>query len=132
MKSCTPARLKYLNIAPTSIFFIAMFLLIPNLSFAAENNGYDSIGSIVTRDDGYHAVFFSSIVFTNSDGCDYADRAILLESDSVSRSMLAALLTAMMSQANVQIRTDGCEVLNSANSDSAPKIVKIKMSAPSS
>ncbi len=110
---------------------VAAIVLLPTLSFATEENtSPDTIQSIVTRDDGYHAIFLGTTQFPNSDVCTLNDRGIVIESDSASRTMVAIALAAMLNKSTATLRTDGCVITKLGTTTTAPKVIKIKVDAP--
>lgn len=98
------------------VFFMLIFILIANSSFAAAiNSGKMTVKAIESRESGQHDIFFNGTV--PEQGCGLADRAILDESLTGGKSMFSVLLTAFTTGKDVVIRVDGCLA--------APKIVKV-------
>ena len=118
------------NWATYSLVLVATVML-PSLVFATEENSSpDTISSIATRDSGYHAVFLATTQLPNSDVCTLNDRGMIIESDSVSRTMMAFTLASMLNKSTIILRTDGCTSVNVGSATTAPKIIKVKVLAP--
>ncbi len=131
MKLNKANKSKYPNMSRICLTLIAVLLLMPSLSFAAENSPLTTMSNIVSRDDGYHAIYINAGL-SNSDSCDMFDRIILVEESSTDRSMLAMLLTSLMSNASVILKVDGCVIVHSETTLTAPVLTKVKILAPSS
>lgn len=61
-------------------------------------------------------------------GCSWHDRAIVQGSDPGADALLSSLMTAMGAKIEIQLRVDGCAVVNPDEStNTAPRITKVQL-----
>ncbi len=95
-------------------------------SIAATNTSMVKITSIESRSVGYHALFASGSIPADQN-CSLTDRAIIIESDSSSKTMLSISLTALVSDKDVIIQVSGCSKIHPDYADTAPVVTKVQI-----
>lgn len=115
----------------TLLISLSLFAFANNkLAFGGENSENMRITQIVARNSGHHNIYFDGIVPQN-EGCTHNDRAILVETGEENpggRGMFSLLLLAFSMDIPVQIRVDGCALLNPEGSTTdffSPRITKL-------
>ena len=102
----------------------ALAVALPSIALAAANSPVGSINNFVPRNTGYHSVFLT--VAIPGQGCTFADRGVIVESEVGGKALLATTMMAISGGNQVDLRVDGCAPVNPAESaDTAPRIVKI-------
>ena len=104
---------------------LLVILTVPNL-MAATNTGMVKITSVETRDSGYHALFISGDIPTDQN-CNLTDRAIIVETDSSSKTMLSASLAALAAGKEVIVQVSGCTIIHTGYKNTAPIVSKIQI-----
>lgn len=112
-------------------WLLVVVCLVPGLVFGvAENSPTDNVKNIVSREGGYHAIFLKNSVFLNTDGCSLNDRAVLANTVGENKAMYTLALSAMLSGAKVELRTDGCIEVQAGAANTAPRLIKVKIYPP--
>lgn len=101
---------------------VALFL---SSQILAVNTAEVFVESIETRNNGLHALYLSGAI--PSQNCSLSDRAVIVESDSGSKSQLSAALTAFSTGKKVVVGVVGCVDIGTGQSLTAPKVVKIQV-----
>ena len=95
-------------------------------SFSATNSAKVKIDSIESRDSGYHSIFVVGSLPADQ-GCILSDRAVVIETDNSSKTMLSVALTALTSGKDVVIQVSGCTPINTGYTNTAPKVTKVQI-----
>jgi hypothetical protein len=98
-------------------------VVVGELSVVSEKS---YVHRVISRESGYHAVYLESGL--PDLGCTLTDRAIILNTDNGSESMLSLATMATIHSKPVRINVIGCESID-ANQPSitAPKAVTVKL-----
>ena len=94
---------------------------------APANSGNGTVLNFVPRASGAHTLYITPNSVPANQGCTYNDRGIIVSTDAGANAMLATVLLAISNGYQVNMRVDGCAVVNPAEDavSTAPKITKI-------
>ena len=91
---------------------------------ALSNSSAMFVESVESRSSGYHALFGSGVI--PDQDCTYRDRAIIVDSDVGSQTMVSIALSALLSGKKVIVQVSGCTIVSPEHGDkTAPKMTKL-------